>query len=681
MAEAILIKSPGAGQLSGRFVRLAHQVIVAIAMLSALAFNVSVGAADFGAPKQDGISNNGAAKWLAEQDVEFLKVDQAFALSTEIGTDGALLARWEMPDGYYLYRHGFLFETRGTAGASLQEPQIPPGKSKEDEFFGEVEVYYHSAQARLPLEGIAAASANAPAEIGITFQGCADAGLCYPPETKWVALNVAASADGAGPGSSSRAGSSSSTANTLAASGAGPKAGTQEQQLAEVLAGSSVLWSLGLFLLLGIGLAFTPCVLPMVPILSSIIVGESDGLSRMRAFWLSLAYVLGMAITYAILGVLVGSFGASLNLQATLQSPPVLIVFALVFVALSFSMFGFYELQLPQGLTNRLNAMNEGRSGGRYMSVFIMGALSSLVVSPCVSAPLAGALIYISTTGDAIYGGLALLALGLGMGVPLLILGSSGGHLLPRAGVWMDNVKAVFGVLLLGVAVWLLERVVPASVTLALWAALAVGVGVYLGALDFSPRSGFGQLWKASGALSFVYGVLLLIGAASGANDPLRPLTNLAAAPVMVNGAPGAGGAAHGSWITVKGVDAFDAELSQGVARGVPVLLDLYADWCISCKVMERRVFPDPAVSAQLAQFHLIRADVTRNSEQDQALMERYGLYGPPSMVFFAPDGSTISGFTVQGELDRDGMEAHLAQVLNLTNPETSYNLASNSPK
>jgi len=678
MAEVTSIKSTVCGQLSGRFALLAR---LSMAVLLVFTFNNAVWAQDFAAaPAQDGISNNGAAKWLAEQDVEFLKVDQAFALSTERGSDGALLARWEMPDGYYLYRHGFLFETRGATGAPLQEPQIPPGKTKEDEFFGEVEVYYHSAQARLPLEGVTAASVNTPTEIGITYQGCADAGLCYPPETKWIAVNVAASAGGAGNGGGAGSVASGPDGAGVTNSSA-PTAGTQEQKLAAVLAGSGVLWALGLFLLLGIGLAFTPCVLPMVPILSSIIVGEADGLSRMRAFWLSLAYVLGMAITYAILGVLVGSFGASLNLQATLQSPPVLIVFALVFVALSFSMFGFYELQLPQGLTNRLNAMNQGRSGGRYMSVFIMGALSSLVVSPCVSAPLAGALIYISTTGDAVFGGLALLALGLGMGVPLLILGSSGGHLLPRAGVWMDNVKAVFGVLLLGVAVWLLERVVPASVTLALWAALAVGVGVYLGALDFSPRSGFGQLWKASGALSFVYGVLLLIGAASGANDPLRPLTNLAAAPVA-GAAPGAKvDSAHGNWVTVKGVDAFDAELRQGVSRGVPVLLDLYADWCISCKVMERRVFPDPAVSAQLAQFHLIRADVTRNSEQDQALMERYGLYGPPSMVFFAPDGSTISGFTVQGELDRDAMEAHLAQVLDLTDPTTSYKLAANSPK
>ncbi len=658
------------GVLFGRLVSTQiSSVLMSAVFAAASLLAVHAGAAE---PVADGLSNNGAARWLQEQEVEFLKVDQAFALTTEQGADGALLARWEMPDGYYLYLHAFGFETRGGSGVKLGAAEIPPGKAKEDEFFGDVEVYYHGAQARLPLNGTVGSEA---VEVGITYQGCADAGLCYPPETKWVMLNAGNYSNDISAGGASAAPKTGSGGSA----GTSQIAGTQEQQLAATLAGASVLSSLGLFLLLGIGLAFTPCVLPMVPILSSIIVGESGDMSRLRGFWLSLAYVLGMAITYAILGVLVGTFGASLNLQAALQSPPVLIVFSLVFVALSFSMFGFYELQLPQGLQNRLNNMNQGRAGGNYVSVFIMGSLSSLVVSPCVSAPLAGALIYIGSTGDAVFGGLALLALGLGMGVPLLLIGASGGHLLPRAGVWMDSVKAVFGVLLLGVAVWLLERVVPASVTLALWAALAVGVGVYLGALDFSPRSGWGQLWKASGAFSFLYGVLLLIGAASGANDPLRPLTAFAGGGSGAVSGVASANDHGGAWITIKGVDEFDLEHARGVAAGKPVMLDLYADWCISCKVMERRVFPEAGVSAQLAQFHLIRADVTKNSEQDQALMERYGLYGPPSMVFFAPDGSQIGGFTVQGELDVEGMATHLAKVLDLSAERTSVNVAINS--
>jgi len=642
----------------------------------------------------DGLANNGASRWLAEQDVQFLKVDEAFQFEAEQGPDGAVLARWQMPDGYYLYRHAFQFEVRGLSGSdgssfeidtvALGGAEIPPGKAKVDEYFGDVEVYYHQAQARLPVAASDSAgfARTTGFEVGITYQGCADAGLCYPPETKWVPVSFA-SGSGVPPAATTtaiNAATGAVTAGVTAASATEPA--TEEQRLAAELASSGVLFSLGLFLLGGIALAFTPCVLPMVPILSSIIVGESAGDEKTPAFRLSLAYVLGMAITYAILGVLVGLFGAQLNLQASLQSAPVLVFFAAVFVALSFSMFGFYELQLPQKLQNALNDVSANRAGGRYLSVFVMGAVSSLVVSPCVSAPLAGALIYISTTGDALFGGAALLALGLGMGVPLLIIGASSGHLLPKAGVWMDNVKAVFGVLLLGVAVWLLERVVPAGVTLALWSALAIGVGVYLGALDFSPRTGWGQLWKASGALSLTYGVLLLIGAASGAEDPLQPLQrvggSVAVASVGAAGTPGV--PTHGGdWITVKGLAEFEAERQRGQAAGKPVFLDLYADWCISCKVMERRVFPAPQVNAQLAEFHLIRADVTKHNEQDKALMEKYGLFGPPSMVFFADDGNQIVGLTVQGELDTAAMARHLGRVLEVTADVTSSNVALNS--
>ena len=671
------VKRDGSG-LRAPAASLGARLPIALLLLVGL-FSAQLNAAD-------GLANNGAARWLAEQDVQFLKVDEAFQFEAEQGPDGAVLARWQMPDGYYLYRHAFQFEVRGPSsgdGGSFEKAtvalggaEIPPGKAKVDEYFGDVEVYYHQAQARLPVAAAEPAgfARNTGFEVGITYQGCADAGLCYPPETKWVPVSFA-SGTGVPPAATTAA-----PAGVAAASVSEPA--TEEQRLAAELASSGVLFSLGLFLLGGIALAFTPCVLPMVPILSSIIVGESAGDEKTPAFRLSLAYVLGMAITYAVLGVLVGLFGAQLNLQASLQSAPVLIFFAAVFVALSFSMFGFYELQLPQKLQNALNDVSANRAGGRYLSVFVMGAVSSLVVSPCVSAPLAGALIYISTTGDALFGGAALLALGLGMGVPLLIIGASSGHLLPKAGVWMDNVKAVFGVLLLGVAVWLLERVVPAAVTLALWSALAIGVGVYLGALDFSPRTGWGQLWKASGALSLTYGVLLLIGAASGAEDPLQPLQRVGGS-VMVASAgtagPGAAIAHGGDWITVKGLAEFEAERQRGQAAGKPVFLDLYADWCISCKVMERRVFPAPEVSTQLTEFHLIRADVTKHNEQDKALMEKYGLFGPPSMVFFADDGNQIVGLTVQGELDTAAMARHLGRVLEVTLDVTSSNVALNS--
>ncbi len=615
--------------------------------------------------------SSSAIEDLLNEQPEFLKVDEAFVLSADVSPDGYIHASWNNADGYYLYRHRFEFSLPEGSPWQLGEALIPDGKKKVDEYFGEVEVYYHETEIRLPLLRNPAAAAELPSEVkvGIGYQGCADLGLCYPPETKWLTLalpdgfqpQTAMAVEGSEPASTAAA---SQTSAPVAATGSRADTSaagvTEEQTLAGLLEGESMLRALALFFLAGIGLAFTPCVLPMVPILSSIIVGESENMSRRRAFTLSLAYVLGMAITYAIVGVLMGLFGASLNLQAALQSPPVLIVFAIVFVALSFSMFGFYELQLPQSWQNRLNALSGHQAGGKHPSVFIMGAISSLVVSPCVSAPLAGALIYIGSTGDAVLGGGALLALGLGMGLPLLIIGSSEGDLLPRAGAWMNGVKAVFGVGLLAVAIWLLERVIPGEVTLLLWAALFIGSAVYLGALDFSPREGWAQLWKATGALLFVYGILLLIGAASGAEDPLRPLQRLA-------GTGGVGGsAAHQAVVfrDIRNTDELEQALALSVTQGKPVLLDFYADWCISCKVMERNVFTDPAVVERMNQFTLLRADVTKNNAADKALLEHFGLFGPPSIVFFDRNGGELKEFRIQGEMGREPFRHHLEYIL-----------------
>ncbi len=608
------------------------------------------------------------------QEDEFLHVDEAFILSTSLEGPETVVARWDMPDGYYLYRHQFQFKLRGDdAGAvSLGEAQIPPGKAKFDEYFGDVEVYYHSAEARVPV--MADAAAMPAVDVGIMYQGCADAGLCYPPEMKWFTF-----ADGAivpagqtPPGGGGAVVAAVDT-QVQAATPAITVADTEEQVLAGILADDNLFYALALFFLAGIGLAFTPCVLPMVPILSSIIVGEGEGISQRRAFSLSLAYVLGMAGTYAIIGTVVGLFGAELNLQAALQSAPVLVFFAVVFVVLSLAMFGFYELQLPQSWQDRLNSIGNQQKGGKHASVLVMGSLSSLVVSPCVSAPLAGALIYISTTGDAVLGGTALLALGLGMGVPLMVVGASGGHWLPRAGAWMNNVKAVFGVLLLAVAIWLLERVVPPAVTLALWAALLLGSGVYLGVLDFSPKQGMAQLGKAVGAFSFLWGALLLIGAASGAEDPLRPLGKFASAPAGVQ----AGGAVHAEaeWIPVKSLEDVQRAIQTS---NKPVILDLYADWCISCKVMERSVFPQPTVASKLAQFTLLRADVTHNDETDQALLNHFGLFGPPSLVFFSQEGSEIADVRIQGEIGVDALATHLGSVLEFVDAGNFAQIAAN---
>ncbi len=545
-----------------------------------------------------------------------------------------------MPDGYYLYRHRFDFTLKDPEAATLGVPELPPGKDKVDEYFGAVEVYYHRAQARVPIR-----DARGPLEVGISYQGCAEAGLCYPPERRWVVVDAAFSAP---------------AAPTAPAAESAPVTGapaTEEQQLATALAERGLLLAMALFFLGGIGLAFTPCVLPMVPILSSIIVGDTETPTRWRAFSLSLAYVLGMAFTYAAVGTLMGLFGASLNLQAALQSPPVLIVFAALFVLLSLAMFGFYELRLPQRWQNALDALGGRVGGGKHLGVLVMGALSALVVSPCVSAPLAGALIYISASQDAVLGAAALLALGLGMGVPLLIIGSSGGHLLPRAGAWMNAVKAVFGVGLLAVAIWLLERVVPGPVSLVLWAALLIGSGAYLGGLDAAAKAGWGNLRKAAGFAAAIYGVLLLIGAASGANDPLRPLQNFTAAPSAEEGG-------EMQWRAVGSLADVRAEIDAGADAGRLTLLDLYADWCISCKIMERSVFPVPVVASRLAEFHLLRADVTANDAKDKELLNAFGLFGPPSLVFFDRDGRELKRLRVQGEIGAKALADHLEAVL-----------------
>lgn len=602
--------------------------------------------------------------WLAEEE-EFLTVDEAFVLSATLTDQGALLARWDMPDGYYLYRHQFGFKTKDAAQVTLSEAQIPPGKTKIDDYFGEVEVYYHSAEATVPLTSVPGVNT----QLGIEYQGCADAGLCYPPETRWFAYDGKRLISASLALSAPSPGATEQLTQALTSSSLAGIEDTEEEVLAGILASENLLYALALFFIAGIGLAFTPCVLPMVPILSSIIVGEGEGISQRRAFTLSLAYVLGMAGTYALVGTLVGLFGAELNLQAALQSPGVLAFFAFVFVLLSLSMFGFYELQLPQGLQDRLNAMGQKQQGGKHASVVIMGSLSSLVVSPCVSAPLAGALIYISTTNDAVLGGTALLALGLGMGVPLVAVGASGGHWLPRAGAWMNSVKAVFGVLLLGVAVWLLERVVPPAVSLVLWAALLMGSAVYLGVLDFAERKGFAQLGKAAGAMGFLWGVLLLVGAASGANDPLKPLARLG---VVSGGAISGVNHEQIQWLPVKSLADVRSRL---VASNKPVILDLYADWCISCKVMERNVFPDSQVAAGLSQFTLLRADVTDNDELDRELLNYYGLFGPPSLVFFSVDGRELTEVRIQGEVNAKTLSRHLSAVLGVVGvPDNDLN-------
>ena len=571
----------------------------------------------------------GEGLFSSAQDDEFLDPEVAFVLSAAAVEEGeAVRLQWQVAPGYYLYRKRFEFAPVESAGFELGEAQFPSGEIVHDDYFGDAEVYYQSVYAVLPLRG--ASPDLREARLNVTYQGCADAGLCYPPITKAVSVDLRPVAW---------------TATTVAAGGTEAVTGGLEgelpdqDQVALSLASGSA-WAVVLkFLLFGLALTFTPCVLPMIPILSGIIAGQGAEIGSARAFVLSLVYVLAMAAAYTAAGVAAGLSGA--NLQAAFQDPWILGAFSAVFVALALSMFGFYELQLPSAWQSKLARIGQRQHGGTYVGVAAMGLLSALIVGPCVAAPLAGALIYIAQSGDAGLGGLALFSMAMGMGVPLLVVGTSAGRLLPRAGPWMDAIKCGFGVLLLGVAIYLLERVLPSWVTLLLWASLLIVAAIYVGALDTlgAAANGWRRLWKGTGLVMLVYGVLLMVGAAGGGGDLLQPLRGLrggAPAPTL-------------EFRPVKGPQELRAELRVAAASGRSVMLDYYADWCVSCKQMERTTFTDPQVHAALASTVLLQTDVTAHDERDRELLRQFGLHGPPAILFFGPDGRERPQYRVVG--------------------------------
>jgi thioredoxin:protein disulfide reductase len=547
-----------------------------------------------------------------------LEPEKAFRFSARV-LDAALIeVHFAIADGYYMYRERFQFSA---AGASLGAPQLPSGIPHKDEFFGEMQIYRGQARIRIPVEG----SGNL--QLKVVSQGCADVGVCYVPmESKAVLSLAAASAGpyfGEAPGSVSPERRYSIFASDF--------------DIARLFEGNVAL-VLASFLVFGVLLAFTPCVLPMIPILSGIIAGEGTALNKTRALALSSTYVASMAATYAIAGV-AAAYAGSL-LAAALQNAWVLGAFALLFAALALSMFGLYDLRLPGFMQHRLHATHGGLRGGRLASVAAMGALSAVIVSPCVAAPLAGALLYISQTRDVVLGGAALFTMALGMGLPLIAVGVSEGALLPKAGAWMNSVRKFFGVLLLAVALWIVSPVLPAAVLMLAWAALLIGCGVFLRAVDPLPAaaSGWWRLWKGVGVVSLAAGVAMLVGALSGSRDPLRPLAHLGAQPPAV--------AQSLPWTRVASLADLETRLA---APGRPVMLDFYADWCVSCKEMEAFTFTDAKVRARLDGMLLLQVDVTANSEADRALLKRFSLFGPPGIVFFDPQGREIKGLRVIG--------------------------------
>jgi thiol:disulfide interchange protein DsbD len=571
----------------------------------------------------------------------FLKPDHAFVLTAESESADRVTLRWQIAKDYYLYRDKVAVATSST-DAKLGTPVLPPGKTKHDEYFGEQVVYYDELVANVPVSRRAGLT-ELPLEV--TYQGCAEAGLCYPPIRKQISVTLP-------PVSTAKAASDAAPSEL---SGETAPLRSEQDSIADRVRSGSLLGVLAFFFVTGLGLAFTPCVLPMVPILSGIIVGAGGvrPLSRGRAFSLSVAYVLGMALTYTVAGALFALAGQ--QAQAFFQKPWMVTLFAALFVWLALSMFGLYTLQMPAAIQARISSMSNRQKQGTLAGSAIMGALSSLIVTACVAPALVGALAVIGQGGDAVRGALALFAMSLGMGVPLLVVGASAGQLLPRVGPWMDAVKAVFGVMLLGVAVWMIGRLLPGEVTLALWAVLAFVSGYCLLTLGGPEvRGGADAVRRGVGALAIVYGVLMLIGALAGRSDPLQPLAGL--------GAGGEGAASeHVSFTRVKTVAELEQQLAAASAAGRPVMLDFYADWCVSCKEMERYTFTDPGVQAEFARALLLQADVTANDDADQALLKRFGILGPPTIVFFGADGRERSAYRIVGFKPADEFRAHLA--------------------
>lgn len=589
----------------------------------------------------------------ADADEDFLPPDKAFKVDVKAKDAHTLVADFAPAPSYYLYRDKIAFSLPKESGISIAGVALPPGEMKSDPNFGDTQVFHQPFQAVVTLDRTRVPGQQR-VQLEARYQGCSEKGLCYPPAKKMFELTLVASAAGE---TASDGGTAAPTQRTPGPVASTPQAAASaqgkqssrapESSLNEASRMTGILRSGHYWLVIasffgaGLLLAFTPCVLPMVPILSGIIVGQGQRVTRKVAFSLTLAYVVGMAVTYALAGIGAGLSGTLLS--NALQNPWVLGAFAALFVALSFSMFGFYELQLPAAFQSRLADTSNKVGGGTLWGVFTMGVLSALIVGPCVAAPLAGALLYINQTRDAFLGGTALFALALGMGVPLLAVGLSAGTLLPKAGPWMQTIKSLFGVMLLGLAIWIVSPVIPSTVHMLLWAALLIVSAMFLHAIDPLPHNAAGlhRLWKGIGVIALLIGVALLTGALSGGRDILQPLAGLRASATTLedSGQP--------KFERVRSLTELDRRMAQ--AGGKAVMLDFYADWCVSCKEMERFTFGDPQVQSRMGRMLLLQADVTANDEQDQALLKRFGLFGPPGILFFGRDGQEVERARVIG--------------------------------
>ncbi|MFK7995632.1 MAG: protein-disulfide reductase DsbD [Granulosicoccus sp.] len=588
--------------------------------------------------------------------------------------------RWFIEDGYYLYRDKLSFSLKPATNVVVGENLVSRGTEQYDEFFGNVSVLRHEADARLVLNGDASLLGT-QGELTIYYQGCADIGVCFPPSETTLPVIFSAATTGpfessdlvplvdsgtrsdidAQPQGSESTKNAQTTASTSLVNTAGVPVQSEQDRLFSLLGSSSLWLTVATFFGLGLLLAFTPCVLPMIPILSSLIVGQGSSITTGRAFKLSLVYVLVMASTYALVGVIVGLSGY--NVQAFLQNPWVLSGIAILFVLLSLSMFGFYELQVPTRMQEKLTQWSNSQGGGQIGGVAAMGFISTLIVGPCVTAPLAGALIYIAKTGDAMVGGAALFALGLGMGAPLLLIGTSAGKLVPKAGAWMNTTKHIFGILMLCMAVYMISRFLPTTVAMGLYGIIALISGVHLGATDSITRdsSGWQRFGKGVGLVVAVYGLALLVGALAGGKSYTTPLGALAGGSTPADTAIND----HAlPFQRVKSVENLQSIVAQASAQGRPVMLDFYADWCVSCKEMEAFTFSDSRVQDLLSSAVVLQADVTANDALDQALLKQFDLFGPPGIIFYDATGRELPAARVVGFMNADKFTSHIRSFI-----------------
>ena len=554
--------------------------------------------------------------------------------------------------GFYVYKHRITAKSL-SPNAQAGQLDLPKGKSKYDEFFGESQVYYDEVIGRLAVARATPEAMELELEVG--YQGCADGGLCYLPQTKVITVSLP----------------EATTVSDLSELAPPDQPVSEQARLARVITESSIWVAIGVFFLAGLGLAFTPCVLPMVPILSGIIAGEGDNVSPMRGFTLALSYVMGMAIIYTAAGV--AAAAAGMQLQATFNQPWILILFSGLFVVLAVGMFGAYDLQMPSAIQSRLANVSGKQRSGTMIGAFIMGALSALVVTACVAPALIAALTVMAQSGDMVRGGAALFAMSMGMGAPLLLVGAAQGKLLPKSGPWMVAIKGAFGFMMLGLAVWMLSRILPGSVTLALWAVLTFMAGVFMGGLTtFGPEASPAQkMGKGFGFLAMIYAVLMMLGALTGGSNPLQPL-----ASVSFGGAGGVTVAAHDElpFQRIKSVDDLDREIEAASSQGKSAMLDFYADWCVSCKEMEAFTFTDDAVRGALSNTVWLQADVTANDAQDKALLDRFGVFGPPTIIFFGTDGQQRHGYEVVGYMKAEEFAAHVGKAFTESSVTASAN-------